>query len=170
MSGVTPICWTTSVTPATVGVPSPQPPTASTALTSATVASVLGSVKVASTNRPVSWSSTAVKFLVAPVIGRSVIVKLAVRVTCVAVVVKDVGRDRVNARLGVGVAAGDVERRRARCWRRRPTLLAEPSPQSMVPVKSAVVANGVAVGEAADAGCRRAGRRCFRSAARWRRL
>ena len=29
VSGVTPICWTTSVTPATVGVPSPQPPTAS---------------------------------------------------------------------------------------------------------------------------------------------
>ena len=69
VSGVTPICWTTSVTPAAVGVPSPQPPTARTALTSATVARVLGSVKVASTNRPVSWPSTAVKLLVAPVTG-----------------------------------------------------------------------------------------------------
>ena len=69
VSGVTPICWTTSVTPATVGVPSPQPPMARVALTSATVASVLGSVNVASTNRPVFWPSTAVKFLVAPVTG-----------------------------------------------------------------------------------------------------
>ena len=46
------------------GVPSPQPPTASVAFTSATVASVLGSVNVASTNRPVSWPSVAVKLLV----------------------------------------------------------------------------------------------------------
>ena len=82
VSGVTPICWTTSVMPATPGVPSPQPPMASSALTSATVASVLGSVKVASTNRPVSWPSTAVKFLVAPVIARSVTVAEPVMTTC----------------------------------------------------------------------------------------
>ena len=51
------------------------------ALTSATVASVLGSSKVASTNRPVFWPSTAVKFLVEPVTGRSVTVAVPVRVT-----------------------------------------------------------------------------------------
>ena len=49
VSGVTPICWTASVTPATVGVPSPQPLIGRVAVTLATVASVLGSVKVAST-------------------------------------------------------------------------------------------------------------------------
>ena len=58
--------------PATPGVPSPQPPMASSALTSATVARVLGSSKVASTNVPVFWPSTAVKLLVEPVTGRSV--------------------------------------------------------------------------------------------------
>ena len=82
VSGVTPICWTTSVTPATVGVPSPQPPMASSAWTSATVASVLGVVKVASTNRPVSLPSTAVKSLVAPLIARSVTVDEPGTTTC----------------------------------------------------------------------------------------
>ena len=80
VKGVTPICWTTSVMPAMPGIPSPQPPMASSALTSATVASVLGSVKVASTNKPVSLPSVAVKLLVEPETARSVTVTLSARV------------------------------------------------------------------------------------------
>ena len=52
-----------------VGVPSPQPPGGRVACTLATVARVLGSMKVASTIVPVSWPSTPVKLLTAPVTG-----------------------------------------------------------------------------------------------------
>ena len=62
-------------------MPSPHPLLASIAVTSATVASVFGSVNVASTNRPVFWPSTAVKLLVEPVTRRSVTVAVPDRIT-----------------------------------------------------------------------------------------
>ena len=64
-----------------VGVPSPQPLGPSVAVTLETVASVLGSVKVASTMVPVFWPSTAWKLLTDPVTARSVTVAVPVRVT-----------------------------------------------------------------------------------------
>ena len=85
VTGVTPICCTVSVGPTaggvTTGVPSPHPPLANVAVSSATVAWVLGSVNVASTNVPVFCPSTVVKLAVEPVTAISVTVAWLVSVT-----------------------------------------------------------------------------------------
>ena len=84
--------------------------------------------------------------MVEPVTGRSVTLKVAVERGRRAAVVEDVGGDGVGARLGVGVAAVDVERagRLTAVADEVPMLFGEPSPQSMVAVKSVVGAAGLA--------------------------
>ena len=67
-----------------------------------------------------------------------------------AAVVDDGDRGREGAGLGVGVAALDVEDAGGRGGDDRARGCGEPSPQSMLAVKSAVGGQRVGVGEGAD--------------------